>query len=300
MLIAMLMKLSPFVNSIRDSIKFDIEIGGDTLNFLDLNISINRSLGTPHLIFKIFRKPTSTDSCIPHDSLHPFSYKLAAFRALITRLFEIPMSPVHFKEELDTIYQIAVNNGYQIKTIKKLYCQILDKHVTKRYLYSTEEPVPRKQWRSLLYTGNTSYKIKKVMEKNENFNVAFYNSNKLKNVLFNHKDSIPTMEKSGIYQISVPGHGEYIGKTSRAINTRIKEHFSSVKNMHPEKSGLADYMLKNKLPTSLCQVQVLHSGHVSYKKLGLLETYHIRSAIKNGSKLFNNQIENNEGFELIM
>uniref|UniRef100_A0A8D9AER1 GIY-YIG domain-containing protein n=1 Tax=Cacopsylla melanoneura TaxID=428564 RepID=A0A8D9AER1_9HEMI len=91
-------------------------------------------------------------------------------------------------------------------------------------------------------------------------------------------------ESQEYIQISVPGHGEYIGKTRRAINTRIKEHFSPVTNIHPEKSGFADYniMVKHNLPTSLCQVKVLHSGHVNYRKLGLLETSHIRSALDNG------------------
>uniref|UniRef100_A0A8D9BPU2 Uncharacterized protein n=1 Tax=Cacopsylla melanoneura TaxID=428564 RepID=A0A8D9BPU2_9HEMI len=159
---------------------------------------------------------------------------MAAFRSFITRLLEIPMSQTNFKQELDVIFQIAVNNGYTKKCISKLFNVQLQKFIDKKYLYNVCPLNTPKKWRSVLFTGKTSYKIAQVIEKEKDVKIAFYNNNNLKNKLCNMKDPIPPIMKSGIYKIRVPGHGEYIGKTSRAINTRIKENFS-VKNKHPEK-----------------------------------------------------------------
>uniref|UniRef100_A0A8D8XCL7 Reverse transcriptase domain-containing protein n=1 Tax=Cacopsylla melanoneura TaxID=428564 RepID=A0A8D8XCL7_9HEMI len=107
------------VNQLRENIKFEIEIGGETLNFLDLTIKLN--LSTRKLEFSVYRKPSTTDTCIPANSNHPQIHKMAAFRALISRLLEIPMSRSNFINELDVIYQIATNNGYKKETIVKLF-----------------------------------------------------------------------------------------------------------------------------------------------------------------------------------
>lgn len=35
----------------------------------------------------------------------------------------------------------------------------------------------------------------------------------------------------------------YIGKTKRALKTRIKEHLNDIKNKKPEKSGLSEHII---------------------------------------------------------
>ncbi|KAL1458902.1 hypothetical protein WDU94_010927 [Cyamophila willieti] len=154
---------------------------------------------------------------------------------------------------------------------------------------------------SILFCGQQSYKIVKIIEKEENVKVSFYTKNKLKNKIFNTKDKIQNLDKSGIYNITVPDHGEYIGKTSRAIKTRIKEHYASVHNQHPDKSGFANYMVENNIPTNICSVKVLHSNEPNPRKLDLLETYYIRKACNDPDKVvFNSQLEKKETLELVM
>jgi GIY-YIG catalytic domain. len=109
------------------------------------------------------------------------------------------------------------------------------------------------------------------------------------------KDPIPSLEKSGIYNIIVPDHGEYIGKTSRPISTRLKEHFASVRNKHPEKSGFANYMVENNVPLSKCSTKVLHSLETNPKKLDLLETLYIRKAANPGKILFKLSVRKKSG-----
>ncbi|KAI5721655.1 hypothetical protein M8J77_023521 [Diaphorina citri] len=283
-----------FANSLRENIKFEIEIGGNVINFLDLTIHITSN----KLEFNIYHKPTSTDTCIPHDSTHPQNQKMAAFRAYFNRLLEVPMSEQNTKLELDYIFQIAKNNGYQACTIKKLLHRTMKKFVANQYLFHYK-PQKSRQWRSILFMGKPSYKVAKVIQKHENVNIAFYNKNKLKNLIFNMKDPIPSLEKSGIYNIIVPDHGEYIGKTSRPISTRLKEHYASVRNKHPEKSGFASYMVENNVPLSKCSTKVLHSLETNPKKLDLLETLYIRKAASSGKILFNSQLERKVGHELI-
>lgn len=137
---------------------------------------------------------------------------------------------------------------------------ILNKYITSKFLYHNTKPSIQKQWRSLLFTGKSSYKIANIIEKEEKIQVAFYNPNKPKNKIFNNKDKIDPMDKCGIHNIIVPEHGEYIGKTARSINTRIKDHFASVNNNHPEKSGFASYMIEHNLPTTSCNVKILNSN----------------------------------------
>lgn len=284
------------VNSIRENLKFDIEIGGNTLNFLDLTIKLCNN----KLEFSIYHKPSSTDICIPNDSVHPQNHKMSAFRAYMFRLLEVPMSPEDFQSELNIIYQLALSNGYDKGTIDKLYFRTLNKYIDNKFLYHSYIDKPTdKQFRSLQFVGKASYKIAKTIEREEKVKIAFYNKNKLKNIIFNMKDHIPLLQKSGIYNITVPGIGEYIGKTSRAINTRIKEHFASVRNNHQEKSGFAKFMIENSIPTSLCQIKPLNTNCGNDFKLGLYETLYIKNAIQHGKNLFNNQIERNELYEII-
>lgn len=275
-----------------------MENGGNSINFLDLTIKLDPS--TYKLDFSIYRKPSATDTCIPFDSTHPQNHKMASFRAFLNRLLDVPMSMDNTKHELDTILQIAENNGYNAKTILSLFSKVAKKHITRKYLYRSSPPSSPKSFRSILFTGKASYKVAQVIEKHEDVKVAFYNPNKLKNLIFNCKDRIPKLMNSGIYNISVPYHGEYIGKTSRSVITRIKERFSSVRNKHPDKSGFASYMLSNNLPISSCTTKVLQSNIKNPKKLDLYETYYIRNAVNNNITLFNSQLERKEHFELIM
>lgn len=194
---------------------------------------------------------------------------------------------------------IARNNEYKDKQIKKLYHEISRKYVENKYLYHRSTDQNTYPWRSLIFIGKPSYKCAKTIQKYNDTRIAFYNKNNLKNMLYNAKDIIPQKEKSGIYQIIVPGHGEYIGKTSRAVNTRISEHFASVTNNHPENSGFASYMIENNVPLQSCEVKVLHSSQSNARKLALYETLEIRKAIEAGKTLFNTQVESNDHLVLI-
>lgn len=105
------------LNSIHPKIKFTVEKEKESsINFLDL--SINR--GNNEFSFNIYRKPTFTDTTIPQHSVHPISHKLSSYRSMIHRAFTIPLDDNTRTIELNTIKQIATNNGFKLNTIQSL------------------------------------------------------------------------------------------------------------------------------------------------------------------------------------
>jgi hypothetical protein len=99
-----------YINDLYPSIKFTLEVGGSSINFLDLTISLKNGRHT----FEIFRKPTHTDIVISGSSFHPPAHRHAAFLAMIHRLISVPLSPPSFKKEVAIIKHLASVNEVQI------------------------------------------------------------------------------------------------------------------------------------------------------------------------------------------
>jgi len=127
------------LNSLEPSIDFTLEIGGSSINFLDLTITLRIlthdtssacpppycnivSEPAPHTSsnallsteFAVFRKPFNSGVLIHGDSLHPYNQKLAPFSSMIHRLISLPLSPVAFQAECLAIAQLAFRNNIQL------------------------------------------------------------------------------------------------------------------------------------------------------------------------------------------
>ena len=61
-------------NAMHKDIKFTLENGNETINYLDLTLTVN----SRRIDYKIYRKPTCTDAIIPKDSFHHPKHKIAA------------------------------------------------------------------------------------------------------------------------------------------------------------------------------------------------------------------------------
>jgi hypothetical protein len=91
------------------SIKFTIKIGQkNSINFLDLAIHLKRT----KLEFRIYRKPTQTDTIIPNDSCHPHEHKVASINYLINRVHTYPIT-----KGLNIIQDTLCNNEYNNKNL---------------------------------------------------------------------------------------------------------------------------------------------------------------------------------------
>jgi hypothetical protein len=62
---------------------------------------------------EIYRKPTTTDVTINNESRHPREQKLEAYKNFIHRLLTLPLEETAKNKELNTIINIALNNGYR-------------------------------------------------------------------------------------------------------------------------------------------------------------------------------------------
>ena len=143
-----------FINSQNSNIKFTMELGNKSINYLDLNIQLNEGA---HL-FDIYRKPTSTDVIIPADSCHPFQHKTAAFHSLINRLIRIPLSEQNYNKEWKTIQHIAKVNGYQPAIIDKVLNKVRKKQALS--MVSSLSPINTpKQWCRIPFLGKISYSV---------------------------------------------------------------------------------------------------------------------------------------------
>jgi hypothetical protein len=75
------------------SIKFTCkeEVDG-SLPFLDVRVTRRDS----RLEFEVYRKPASTQRCIPITSCHPMEHKMAAFHYMMHRAWNFPFSRENF------------------------------------------------------------------------------------------------------------------------------------------------------------------------------------------------------------
>ena len=71
-------------NAMNKDIKFIVEKGNNTINYLDLTLIVS----SEGIGYKIYRKPTCTDTIIPRDSLHPLKHKMAAIENYCQRAMD--------------------------------------------------------------------------------------------------------------------------------------------------------------------------------------------------------------------
>jgi hypothetical protein len=105
-------------NDMHSNMIYKMEIQkNEHISFLDLNI--HRS---PYKIdLGIYRKPTFTDTVIPHSSNHPASHKAAAFHYMLDRANRLPLNEDEKLNEMAVINTIAINNGYAFHDITRAY-----------------------------------------------------------------------------------------------------------------------------------------------------------------------------------
>jgi hypothetical protein len=210
-----------FLNSIHPKIKFTMEVESQhKINFLDLTISHSSNKHE----FSIFRKPTQTDNIIPNNSTHPWSHKLSVFHSWLWRLVKVPLNKKDFQEELATIRNIAVANGYDVELIKRLLkVKLRNNCINKVFpqIPANNEEITRV---TIPYIGLISDKVGSILRKG-GFSVAFKNKPLLSKVFSCTKDKLNPMDTSGVYELKCSDcNAVYVGQTGRSFKCRIKEH----------------------------------------------------------------------------
>jgi hypothetical protein len=272
------------INNINKSIKFTMEFGDKTINFLDININILNN----KLDFDIYRKETYTDNLIHNTSKHHPSQKLSVFHSLLHRLLNVPLSTDKYKKEISTIKLLAKNNGFSAEIIDRLLKNKIRKRES-RILAPGLCHTNKNEfiWNKMGFVNEKiSNKISQTLKKAK-INPAFYNNKSLGKMLINTKDKVDVMEKNGVYKLDCGScSASYVGKTKRALNIRLKEHTAAINNNHPEKSNFAKHIIENKHIFNNKTISLIHPNAVG-KKLDKLEILEI------------NRLKNNEQITII-
>ena len=293
------------INKVNPSIQFTYELENDeqTINFLDLSVTrVNNNLK-----FKIFRKPTATDTTIHADSYHPRKHKLAAFNSYVYRLLTVPMDRDDFIEEKNTIKYIAMQNGFKTTLIDDLIVKhkkmIYFKTKFKTNLISNKNlKFISAEYTNILPTILNN-KLKKL-----NYVVAFRTNNNLFRLFNYEKIKVEKSEGTGIYKIICNKCKKfYIGQTGRSFLVRYKEHLPKYE-INNQKSKFAQHVINDKQthenfePSFEEDVEILHHC-IKGRMMDIMEEYEIYSAIKNNNdKILNDKLifKYNSLFELAL
>ncbi|XP_074039195.1 uncharacterized protein [Leptinotarsa decemlineata] len=282
------------LNNLHPKIKFTLEIEQDNkLNFLDLTITKTYN----KLDFSIYRKPTQTDHVIPFNSFHPMQHKLASFNCYVNRLLNTPLSPSNFNLELNTLKQIAVNNGYQPYIIHKLISEFKLRS-DRRLAFNSTTLVnsPSVRYFSLPYFDqNMCTDISKFIENTiPGTKISFKSQNNLSNFLVNSKDKINKLNCSGVYKLNCSDcSASYIGRTCRPLFTRINEHIKK-----PDKSAFGHHIkFHNHNFSPNRNSKILHKiDNKNFLRLDLFEELEISKELSNNDHCLNTQVNLNRDF----
>ena len=274
-----------FLNSLYPSIKFTLEVGGNTINFLDLSIKLNAGKHE----FSIYRKPTYTDITIDGSSYAPPPHKHAAFHSMIHRLVSTPLTPDAFHKEMDTIKHIAETNHVKLDIDKLVHKKIVSKALDATTSHPRDTSRKKDRYIRLPYLGKLSNQISRLL-KPLHLKAGFYNVNTLRNHFSRLKDQVPPDEKCGVYKLQCDNCPfTYIGQTGRPLKTRLKEHTYAVSSKQPKNSNFAAHLLASGHSFDSGNVCLLHEESSKQKRIAL-ETVEIIKALHNYDPIVNEMI----------
>ena len=193
-------------------------------------------------------KCTCFDKYLHSNSHHHPKQKVSVIKTLNTRASRIS-DPEHLEEELNHLYKVFINNGYQKNVIQK---SIKESTTNNRKRKTLENPRI-----SLPYIKGTTDKIAKILTKH-NIMVAFTPPNTIKNMLSSAKDLIDPKNLKGVYSVPCSCGKIYIGETGRSFGIRLREHINDISKNRSEKSGLAEHACSSSHYICIEQARLIH------------------------------------------
>jgi len=206
-------------------------------NFLDITIHKTPTKWTT----SIHRKPTFTDSIIPYTSNHPPQHKQAAIRYLHNRLNTYHLQHNEYIEELDTIHDIMMNNGFPTHAYAP---------PNPRRPSTTPKQKPGNtthKWAPFIYIGRETTYITNIFKKAD-IRITLCTNNTLQNLLMQKPQPQDKYSISGAYKLTCPECNKvYVGQTGRSFTQRFKEHRNAFKS-NRNKSNYAKHALEHLHP----------------------------------------------------
>lgn len=218
-------KMEEFFNEANlrhPNIKFTIEREEEErINFLDFTIDrSNAILGT-----KVFRKATHTNQYINFRSNHSNIIKESTIKCLVNRARTHCSNDTNLNQELETIKEAFLMNGYPNRQISKVIKQCETPKIIK------EEPI---NTISLEFFPNFSNHIRRILSKYQ-IRTTFKSSNTFKKFLMNTKpENLIQKSKNWVYGLECQCGDYYIGESKRPLEVREREHKCNIKNKKKE------------------------------------------------------------------
>jgi len=300
------------LNRFHENISFTLELGGTTLNYLDLTIqllpvNIDDNCLVP--VFSVFRKPTYTGVSIHQRSLHPTSHKFASLYAAINRMLSLPLSLTEQRRETEVIRAIAEKNCLPVNVpslIKKLSLR-RSLHASRSTLgfadfasshYCDPPSLPlvtgrkREKWLRLPCLGRDSDRLSCELRR-FGYRVGFYPLTRVQ-FLSSLKDSIPCSDSPGIYLLSCPCGDAYVSQTGRSLSKRFSEHHYAYNRLLLSKfvdsnnsSAMAQHCHNNLHPFKDIKVSLFHQCETGTRMNKLEEYYTISTLLRARQSNFN-------------
>ncbi|XP_067141303.1 uncharacterized protein [Centruroides vittatus] len=190
------------------------------VHFLDIDINFEGA----NILTSVYRKPSTFHTYIPRNSYDPFQYKIAAFRALLSRRHENSQ-----KENKQTAQPLNITQ-------------------------EENERIP--------ITYNPVLKsIYKTVANRQGINIVYRRCQTLFRILSNSKDPPNPDRLPGVYMIPLEDHRcdrqlTYIGSTKRALKVRLKEHESDIHHGRYT-TALATYASEEEITADLHAAKII-------------------------------------------
>jgi len=172
-----------------------------------LDITINR---TPTgWKTSINRKPTFTDTIIPHSSNHPSQHKYAAIRFLYNRLNTYSLHEDEYRTEENTIHSIMFKNALPTHSRNP-------PHLRKITTPNSQTTTTTRKWATFTYVGRETTFITNVFKKTDR-KIALRTNNTIQGLLMHNKqitDKTDKYTQSGVCKLTCPDCNKtYVGQT---------------------------------------------------------------------------------------
>ena len=211
------------LNSLHPNLNFTVEMGFDSLPFLDVCVDIHNDT----FVTKVYRKSTHTGVFLNFHALAPSQWKKGLILCLINRAKSICSSSALFYEEVCNLRKMFINNCYPAS-----YFDYVLKKATSASSHQNDsvDEDPFSILRVPFY-GSHSVKFAKrlsqIISHKFNINIRIvYSTFKVSNYFqLKCRTPLPLLSKC-VYKFSCvqDTHISYIGYTKRHLTTRVKEH----------------------------------------------------------------------------
>ncbi|XP_023244611.1 uncharacterized protein LOC111642490 [Centruroides sculpturatus] len=244
-------------------------------HFLDINIMLNgESIDTG-----IYYKPSYIPWFIPANSADPYTYKIAAFRALIRRAFTHPSKWSDTIIELQNIERVAVAHGYRKELVQRMANAYLRARETQEAPVTKNDNQEPNRRRNIVEYSKRFQALYKEIATKTNTRIAYRRTPNVYQLLRNAKDKQNDMRAPGVYSIPVRDdrfkqERVYIGSTKRSIQQRVKEHKYDIEHARYT-TALSTYATDPDIHAELSKARLInrafHTDHI--RALEALEIY---------------------------